>query len=77
MGNPQSKSYEQKEIDSNGAINNNIVLRNTDVVNVSIDTEILVLLSVMCGLQILEILIFLYYKHRHGLKNKYDPSRKA
>lgn len=42
MGSPQSKAEESKEVDSNGAINNNIVLKNTDVVNVSVESEILV-----------------------------------
>lgn len=71
MGSPQSKAEESKEVDSNGAINNNIVLKNTDVVNVSVESEILVLLSIICGFKILEILLFIYYKHRNHLKNKY------
>lgn len=76
MGGTKSKTV-NKDVDSNGAINNNIVLKNTDVMNVSVESEIVILLSIICGIKILEVLLFLYYKHRRGLKKTYSGENRT
>lgn len=63
MGKGQSK-----EIDSTGTVNNNVILTNT--VNVY-SQELVYLLAVLVALKILEIMIFMYLKHKRHLKMDY------
>lgn len=73
-----SSTEEQKEVDATGTINNNIVLKNTDTMNVVESTQFntLILVAVICGIKILELLLFIYFKHRRGLKKSYISSSK-
>lgn len=71
-----SSTEEQKEVDATGTINNNIILKNTDNMNVE-STQIgtFILIAIICGIKILELLLFIYFKHRRGLKKSYISSK--
>lgn len=71
-----SSTEEQKEVDATGTINNNIVLKNTDTWNASSNQfETFILIAIICGIKILELLLFIYFKHRRGLKKSYISSK--
>lgn len=61
---------ENKNVDSTGAINNNIVLKKDDKINI-VNFEIVVLLTIICVIKIVELACYIYYKHRRGLKKAY------
>lgn len=65
----------RKEVDATGTVNNNIVLKNTDTMNVSTDFEMFILIAIICGIKILELLLFIYFKHRRGLKKTYISNK--
>lgn len=71
-----SSTEEQKEVDATGTINNNIILKNTDHMNVeSTQFGTFILIAIICGIKILELLLFIYFKHRRGLKKSYISSK--
>lgn len=71
-----SSTEEQKEVDATGTINNNIILKNTDNMNVeSTQFGTFILIAIICGIKILELLLFIYFKHRRGLKKSYISSK--
>lgn len=57
-----SSEEETKVVDSNGAINNNVVLQGEQPLNV-FSYEIIILLSVLCLLRIIEFGYFMYRIH--------------
>lgn len=65
MGKNQSK-----KIESTGTVNNNVILTNTDTVNVY-SQELVFLMAALVALKILEIIIFMYLKHKRHLKKDY------
>lgn len=67
MGSSESKE-ESKVIDSNGQVNNNIVLtESVDIKNL----EIVVLLYIICIVKFLEFIVFVYKCHQKHIKKKY------
>lgn len=66
---------EKKEVDSNGNVNNNIVLHNSATLNVQLESCVIVVLAVIAAVLIIFLLLFVYYKHRHGLKKLYTTRK--
>lgn len=67
MGSGESKT-ETKSVEASGQVNNSMVLNNTQD---NYGVAYLVLLSILCGIKILEFLSFLYIKYNSLLKKKY------
>lgn len=67
MGGTESKD-ETKSVDSNGNVNNYVVIQDPISSN---SGEIKILLYVICIIKIIELLIFIYKFHRKNLKRKY------
>ncbi len=70
MGKTESK-HESKAVDTNGAVNNNLVIQGEMPIQVH-NMEILILLYIMCALKVLEFLYFVYTKHSRKLKKRYN-----
>lgn len=66
MGTSNSK---EEEIDTAGSVNNNIIIK--DAVTVQ-SQEIMYLLIAGLVVKAIELLIFIYLKHRKHLRNKYS-----
>lgn len=73
MGSGESKT-ETKSVEASGQVNNSMVLNNTQE---SYGVAYLVLLSILCGIKIIEFLIFLYVKYNSALKKKYTRGDSA
>lgn len=55
-----------KEVDSNGAVNNNVIIEETMDQNAN---EITLLLAVICAIKVIEIMVFIYrIIYRQGKK---------
>lgn len=67
MGKSLSK---QEKISSSGTVNNNVILTNTDTINVY-SQEQTYLLAALVAMTLFQIVVFLYLKHRKHLKNTY------
>lgn len=67
MGITESKE-ETKAVDSNGNVNNNIVIQDPVPVH---NKDIIVVLYLICAIKIVELIIFLYKFHSNRLKKKY------
>lgn len=65
-----TKNSKQEKIDSSGTVNNNVILTNTDIVNVY-SQELVYLMAVLIGLKVFEIIMFMYLKHRRHWKKTY------
>lgn len=54
-----------------------ILLKNTDTWNATSSTQFdtFILVAVICGIKVLELLLFIYFKHRRGLKKSYISSK--
>ena len=72
MGTTESKD-ETKTVDSNGNVNNNVVIQEQ---NSSNSFEMKILLYIVCIIKIIELLIFIYKFHRKNLKRKYTNPNK-
>lgn len=72
MGNTDSKE-ETKAVDSNGNVNNNVVIQEPNSKN----SDIKIVLYIICGIKIIELLIFIYKFHRKNLKRKYISANKG
>lgn len=68
-----SKPRPDNRIDSSGVVNTNIILKNTDTLNVH-NNEIIWILFAILVIKLLEMLLFVYYKHRRGLKKQYSKN---
>lgn len=66
----KSSSEDNKDNDSTGNCNNNIVLKDTDKVNIY-STELIVLCGLSVIVQVIQLALFIYYKYHRSLKNKY------
>lgn len=73
MGNNESKT-ENKAVDTNGNVNNNIVVKIEDEVN-TYGSEIILLLAIIGAIKILEFVYFLYREHNRKLKRKYGNNK--
>lgn len=60
-----------KEVDSTGPVNNNIILDTTSTINMH-SFEMVIMLAIICVIKVLEIVLFIYFKHRRGLKKTYE-----
>lgn len=60
-----------KEVDSTGPVNNNIILDTTSTINTH-SFEIVIMLAIVCAIKILELILFIYFKHRRGLKKSFE-----
>lgn len=67
MGLFSSKS-EDKTIDTNGNVNNNVVVEES--VNIY-SFEIIALLTIICIIKIIELACYLYVRHEKKIKRKY------
>ena len=72
MGKTASK--EEKTIDSNGNINNNLVLEGpVDFQN----SEMLLMLGIICAIKIFEAVYFVFHTYKRSLKKKYNTNTNA
>lgn len=69
--NEETKS-ESKSIDTNGAINNNLILRDEDQTYNVYSQELIILIGILVVLRIIEFGYFMYSKFRGALKKKYS-----
>lgn len=65
-----SSKSESKTIDSNGAVNNNIVLQEDQSINIH-SIELLILLGILVILRTIEFGYFICRIHQRKLKKKY------
>lgn len=65
MGTTQSKE-EVKAVDTNGNVNNNVIIEETK------HNEIFILLLIICIIKLIEVIVFLYKTHKKMLKKKYQ-----
>lgn len=79
MGKGASKHVENKQVDSTGAVNNNVVITGvTDTVEV--ENEVLItiayLLYVIVALKVIELLYYAFREYKKSLKKRYinNPS---
>ncbi len=66
MGNSDSK--ESKTVDSNGNVNNNIVLQESIPIH---SNSIVTILTIICAIKVFELVLFLYKLHLKKIKRKY------
>lgn len=71
MGKWFSKEESVRKVDSTGAINNNINLGGNDRINVYSE-ELVYIATGTFILKLIEILIFIYLKHKRNLKKTYQ-----
>lgn len=69
-----SPNSETKTVESDGAVNNNVVIQGEPL---GYEFEIMVLLSIICAIKIFEILLFVYKKHTKTVKQNYERSLKT
>lgn len=67
MGKTESK---EEKIEISGAVNNNVILTNTDTVNVY-SKELVYLVAGMLFMQVVQFLALIYLKHKRHLKKVY------
>lgn len=73
MGAKESKVEEHKTVDATGTVNNNVVLQPGTVDVYS--QELVILGSIICLIKLIEVVSFLYYKHKKSIKRQYLSSR--
>lgn len=65
-----SESKQTKAIDTNGQVNNNVVIGKFDgEINVY-SIEIVVLLGIICLIKIIEFVYFVYRRHYQNIKKR-------
>lgn len=64
----KSSTEDKKENESSGNCNNNIIVKDT--VNVY-SVELIVIGGLLLLAQVLQLVLYIYYKHHRKLKNKY------
>lgn len=69
----------QKTIDSNGQVNNNIIIREANDVHqqLLLSEKLMCIMYVMCGLEIVKFGMFVYCKFIRKMKKKYSSQVKA
>lgn len=72
MGNWFSAS-EQKEIESDGQVNNNVILQGSGA---RYDMEMLILTSIICAIKIFEFGLFVYKWHARRIRNDHERKLK-
>lgn len=60
-------SSEEKEVDTTGTVNNNMVVNTVDVSS----DEITTLLSILVVIKVIELLLYIYKSWRNGLKRRF------
>lgn len=65
-----SKSKETKSIDSNGQVNNNVVIGKVDGEVDITSAEIMILLGIICLIKIMEFIYFIYRRHYQNVKKR-------
>lgn len=69
-----SSSKDEKSIDSNGNVNNNVILKDEANGSAIYEYEIMIILLIICIIKIIEFIYFVYAKHQRTLKKKYTGS---
>lgn len=64
---PSHDAAETKVADSTGTVNNNILLNPVPIQS----REIVILLSIICGIKALELAMYVYREHKKFLKKRY------
>lgn len=79
MGGYESKIEDKDIVDSNGHVNNNIVIQEaTDIHDqVSINRQLLMLTYVLVFLKSIELIIYCYNSYTRKLKKKYKTSNES
>lgn len=62
-----SQSTEEKNVETHGTVNNNLTLVPT---NTRL-TDIEIILLVLCGIRVVEMIIYIYISHLRRLRRKY------
>lgn len=75
-GNAVGSSHDGTKLDTTGSINNVIVTDIQDKVEVE-SREVVILLSIICGIKIIEFLIFLYNQRVNGIKKRCEKRQRA
>lgn len=73
MGNGDSKQ-EAKTIDSNGQVNNNIVIQEAKDIHQQTEhfQQMLIIMYIRCFLEVIKICIYIYNCHLKKLKKRYQ-----
>lgn len=69
MGNWFSSS-ENKNFESDGQVNNNVIVEETS--GGKFDAEILILTAIICALKIFEFIVFVYKRHTRFIKERHE-----
>lgn len=64
-------THNDARVEAQGAINNVVITDVQDRVEIE-SSEILILLSIICGIKVIEFLYFIYNQHVGGIKRKYE-----
>lgn len=70
MGSKDSKE-ETKTVDTAGAVNNNLVFQEAVPIH---SDQIVILMYIICGIKIVELLLFFYKMHLRRMKKRYFQS---
>lgn len=62
-----SQSTEKKGVETHGAVNNNLTLATTETKLFDIE----VILLVLCGMRVIEMIIYIYVSHLRRMKRRY------
>lgn len=68
MGKSASKEQRKENVHANGQVNNSFVIEESVGVH---NDEVIIILYVICGIKILELLIYLYKLHKKEMKKKF------
>lgn len=69
-------SVEQKSVDSNGHVNNNIVIQGAKDIHQTSQTSEMLLLSAyfLCAMEIIKLMLYFYTNYTKKLKRRYQTS---
>lgn len=68
------EQIEQKMVDSNGQVNNNIIIQEAKDVHeqLKLNEKLLTVMNIMCGIELLRLGMYIYFKLVKSIKKKYS-----
>lgn len=68
------EQIEQKMVDSNGQVNNNIIIQEAKDVHeqLRLNEKLLTVMYTMCGIELLRLGMYIYFKFMKSIKKKYS-----
>lgn len=63
-------SSEEIEVEANGQVNNNVIIKQDETIDQN-SNEICYLLLIICIIKVIELLLYVYKKWQYNMKKKY------